>query len=202
MSDQRKRILLVGAMPLSIGYLQAYLEQYNNIVDRLILDDTVFVHQRILSPEVTKRELLATLKNSKYRALTSYIIEKIGGSKSFYKLTAKKIAMVFNELLIGRVYLTSGLFKKEEIRYSLDSGRIVAANRMALQMIYPETFKHILENEWCLVQERIMSSKPSIVGIQLLPVNRYAGFSLIERIHNEYPHIAIVVGGGVCYKLV
>lgn len=62
MSDQRKRILLVGAMPLSIGYLQAYLEQYNNIVDRLILDDTVFVHQRILSPEVTKRELLATLK--------------------------------------------------------------------------------------------------------------------------------------------
>lgn len=195
MSEQKKRILLVGAMPLSIGYLQAYLEQDNNIVDRLILDDTVFIHQRILSPEVTKRELLATLKNSKYRALTSYIIEKTGGSKSFHELTAEKIATVFNELLIGTVYLTNGLFKKEEIRYSLDSGRIVAANRMVLQKIYPETFKNILENEWYLVQEKIKSSKPSIVGIQLLPVNRYAGFSLIERIHNEYPQIAIIVGG-------
>lgn len=186
-----KKILLAGQIALSIGYLQAYLENKGCIVESLLLDEALPLHPDSFNNiENVQNELLGSIAKFKYKKLSLYILKKINELIKDRKNFQKMVASIFTEGLFWEGDREFFLLKQQQRH----NNSILGANKIALQKIYP-TILNIWNNTFYVMKDIIKKFNPDIIGLQINPLDRFSLFKLIEQIHQEYPDIDIIVGG-------
>lgn len=194
MSEQ-SRTLLVGGIPLGIGYLDAMLQQHNIPVHSFILNVDLPFHSDIFNTEIAKQILIQCLQEKRYIQTTTHIIENLGGLSALKNITALELCSIFNQLLKSEIYKYS-IFKNNLLLHQyIGSKNLAAANKEALRYMYPEIFTSLDNNEFYQIRNEIILFAPAIIGFQLLIHTRERVFQLIEKIHQAFPHLYIVLGG-------
>lgn len=178
--DKKNRILLIGSIPLSLGYLHAVLEkQY--VVKSVSISDTVRFHAKNVVGENVKEYFLhANIAHG----VTADVVDILGG-----------LADGFNKLLNRHIYEDVFTLGHPRIKWFLETGRQTYASKLALELLYPTFFQGGEDSSFYFIKDEIEKYKPQVIGLQINTIGRDLFFNLIEKIHKEYPDIHLVVGG-------
>lgn len=196
MVSNRKILLVASILPITIGYLHSYLEEHAFQVESLVLNKTIHFHAQSFDPDAARQELLQCSIQGKHKRLAKLIIQELGGLSVLRLLTAQMLAVVFNKLLSLNLCVLTDIGYDKEVGYYNNLGKKTGANKRILQLAFPRTLRYVQDNNFFELNEAILRFDPGIICLQ---VTSHAVFkitaSLIEKIHEKYPGVRIVIVG-------
>ena len=181
-------VLLVGQIPLSIGYLHAALEKNKITVHSLILDDALPVHPQSINHTWFSQEFSANWMLSKKQQITNQIRRIL---KLKHVIMPEDIAQALTHFIQTQAKKLT--FIRSKLNYPVSN--FIEPSKSALQLLYPQTLATIGDNAFFCTCMYIDKYNPDIIGFQVLPSERQVLFSIIKKIHMRYPSKKIIAGG-------
>lgn len=189
------KIVLGGHLYLGLGYIQAMLAEHGYPVQVVPLNNELLpFHVNNIESKNLESVLLKTLKCQEYRGLSLLLVNELGGLSALNKVSRQKLCTALNKIITKPLYKYKQIQDKE-ILLMVKRKKTNAANKLVVQKIYAGLLKNLQETCFYFLEDKLSYLGKIVLGLQLLTDTRAIVFSLIERIHDKYPHIQIVVGG-------